>query len=528
MKPSSPWLLGSILGAFLVIAYLGVASVSAEVSAQPKIPHPLEGRSACLACHQSGVAGAPKVPADHSGRTDAMCTGCHQTALAAPPTPFPPTATSAALPSPTVATPATPTPIKAAPPTATVPAAPTPLRTPSPTAIVPAGEDTCVRCHTSQGGKQAEIVKEWQESVHQRRGIGCATCHGGNPRVSDMAGAMSPQAGFKGHIKKQDIPTLCGSCHAEISLMRQYGLPTDQLSQYLESEHGKLLAKGDNNVATCFDCHGGHAIKKRDDPSSTVYFANVPATCAKCHANRSLMAPYGIPTDQYDHYKKSVHGVALLEKQDRRAPNCADCHGTHGAAPPGFKEVRNVCGRCHSATRDLFVKGGHQGGALPGAPECITCHGQHDVEPPGETMLIGDQPRHCGRCHPSGSSQRETAAKIYAAISGAAEAFQGAEKMIKEAEANRMIVVQEQGKMDAARTELIQSRAVQHTVSLATIEEHTKKSVSISEEARHAAEQAIAESNLRRLAMVVVVLAIALIVIVLIMVKREIDKRGTI
>ncbi|MBI2836315.1 MAG: hypothetical protein HYX85_01310 [Chloroflexi bacterium] len=44
----------------------------------PQIPHSLEGRSDCLTCHKDGLAGAPKVPADHAGRTSEMCRACHQ------------------------------------------------------------------------------------------------------------------------------------------------------------------------------------------------------------------------------------------------------------------------------------------------------------------------------------------------------------------------------------------------------------------------------------------------------------------
>ncbi len=42
------------------------------------IPHPLEGRDDCLMCHAEGIAGAPKVPADHAERGNDICAGCHQ------------------------------------------------------------------------------------------------------------------------------------------------------------------------------------------------------------------------------------------------------------------------------------------------------------------------------------------------------------------------------------------------------------------------------------------------------------------
>lgn len=47
----------------------------------PPIPHTLAGREGqCLVCHQTGIAGAPAVPANHAGRTNDMCQGCHKPA----------------------------------------------------------------------------------------------------------------------------------------------------------------------------------------------------------------------------------------------------------------------------------------------------------------------------------------------------------------------------------------------------------------------------------------------------------------
>lgn len=57
--------------------------------APPKVPHSVEGRTACLACHAGGGGGAKKVPADHAGRTDDSCRACHPTAATAPTGPLP-------------------------------------------------------------------------------------------------------------------------------------------------------------------------------------------------------------------------------------------------------------------------------------------------------------------------------------------------------------------------------------------------------------------------------------------------------
>jgi len=66
------------LGAVLLLA-LGILFLFAFIaSAQPPVPHSLEGRDDCLACHQTGVGGAPRVAADHVGRANETCGQCHQ------------------------------------------------------------------------------------------------------------------------------------------------------------------------------------------------------------------------------------------------------------------------------------------------------------------------------------------------------------------------------------------------------------------------------------------------------------------
>lgn len=61
--------------AFALSALLGTAAMADGV---PAVPHTLEGRSACLMCHDIGKA--KPMPADHAGRGDATCTGCHSAA----------------------------------------------------------------------------------------------------------------------------------------------------------------------------------------------------------------------------------------------------------------------------------------------------------------------------------------------------------------------------------------------------------------------------------------------------------------
>ena len=131
----------------LAIVLILPLTISAAPLEQPKIPHTLDGRSACTGCHTVGAAGvgAPGgtgLPADHQGRTDAICQGCHQAAAAsaAPAQPSPkPEAKPEAAPkpaAPAAAPAAAPTAAPAAPAQAT--AAPKPAASPTaPAAALP-------------------------------------------------------------------------------------------------------------------------------------------------------------------------------------------------------------------------------------------------------------------------------------------------------------------------------------------------------------------------------------------------------
>ena len=463
----------------------------------PGVPHPIEGREDCLVCH--GLDGVKAFPADHEGRQNSSCLVCHQLGAAEEPTPAPE-------------------------PTATLPPSlevlPTPIHEP-----VMFEENTCISCHTELGGIQEQITADWSESVHAQQGVGCVSCHGGDPTEDDAGKAMAPEAGFLGPLPKERIPGLCGSCHSRVELMRQFGLPTDQFDQYWQSQHGQALLEGDTNVATCFDCHDGHRVLKTTDPASDVYPSNEPVMCAGCHSNESLMATYEISAGQFEVYQQSVHGVAMLQEQNLRAPTCSICHGKHGAAPPGFEQVANVCGQCHATTEDYYKQGAHRTGMTgEAAPRCITCHGIHDVMPATRELFVGTKARHCGSCHAPDSEANDKAQAMYEALTGADEAFEKAEDVIATAREARLIMAEQEELLQRAQTPLIESRALQHTVDREQIEAKAEESLTLSEQARASAEEALAELDTRRLGMIVSLAVILVTILALVLIKRELDR----
>ncbi|MGD8414757.1 MAG: cytochrome c3 family protein, partial [Candidatus Latescibacterota bacterium] len=182
-------------------------------------------------------------------------------------------------------------------------------------------EDQCFVCHRDEDYLPEHFD---DDDIHIQPGVSCAGCHGGDPTSNDADVAMSEAAGFVGVPAKAEIPEFCGRCHSDIGYMRRFRprIPVDQVLQYYTSLHGQRLEQGDQKVADCTSCHTAHGILPATDARSTVYPLNVPETCNHCHGNADYMSEYGIPTNQFAKYSQSVHGVALLEKEDTGAPAC--------------------------------------------------------------------------------------------------------------------------------------------------------------------------------------------------------------
>jgi len=241
-------------------------------------------------------------------------------------------------------------------------------------------------------------------------------------------------------------------------------IATDQESQYATSVHGQLLAKGDAKVAVCTSCHTAHSIFPPADGRSTVNALNVPALCNHCHGDATYMAGYGIPTDQYAKYSRSVHGKALLVDQDTGAPACNDCHGNHGATPPGVSSIRQVCGQCHVNNEQYFSES-RMGEAFEAAElhGCEECHGHHDIEETSDAMVgVGDKSV-CTDCHSDGDEGYTAAAKIHSELDSLVTAYN--EALDKQQEVRKIGMDDEDMGflLQESHQSLIQARTTVHT-----------------------------------------------------------------
>jgi hypothetical protein len=191
---------------------------------------------------------------------------------------------------------------------------------------------TCKKCHST-------IFEKAQDSMHAQVAADnpaapiCTDCHGSHyMKAPDEPRAL--------------ISTTCSTCHQQI------------FDQYKNSVHGSALINEDNpDVPVCTDCHGVHNIH---DPRTEQFRIESPELCANCHANAELMDKYGLPSDVYDLYELSWHGVDVSVYKSRwptiwhDSAVCTDCHGVHDILktddPQSHVNSANLlmtCQKCH-------------------------------------------------------------------------------------------------------------------------------------------------------------------------------------
>ncbi|MGB7947555.1 MAG: cytochrome c3 family protein, partial [Candidatus Binatia bacterium] len=349
-------------------------------------------------------------------------------------------------------------------------------------------EDSCTTCHAALGVEQlTKPVELYKADIHAAKGFGCTACHGGDGTKMGLE-AMDRAMGYVGKPEPTQVIEVCGRCHSDASFMRQYNpsLRVDQVAEYYTSVHGRRLKEfKDPKVATCVSCHPAHSIRPPSDVRSSVYPLRVADTCGSCHANREAMASYKIPADQVAKYKKSIHWKLMTSEGDLSAPTCNDCHGNHGAAPPGISWVGNVCGQCHPANAELFNKSRHgQLFVQMGIPGCATCHSNHEILETNDAMLgVGDNAT-CGNCHMAQDTGGKTAVAMRETIEKLRTDYETAHAILAKAENAGMEVSQPLFELNGAKTALVKARAAIHSFNLDSVGAEVKPGLEISGTAR--------------------------------------------
>lgn len=386
-------------------------------------------------------------------------------------------------------------------------------------------QNTCLECHIEEEAMPEDFM---MEDVHQRAGISCNGCHGGDSTSDDMDEAKTKESGYIGVPERKDIPAFCGSCHNRIEYMRVYQprIPTNQEARYYSSKHGKMLLKGDEEVAQCTSCHSAHKILPVEDSRSMVHPVNIPATCNQCHGDQELMAKFGHKTDPYGEYALSVHGIALLEKGDTGSPSCNDCHGNHGAAPPGAESVTHICGSCHLNNLEFF-KTSKMGQSLESSDyhSCESCHKNHAIMKPTDEMLNVSGSSICMDCHEEGDDGYITASILYDRISEVDSSFQQAQIALRNIQIKGMNDINISYLLRESNQNLIQVRTMVHSFDPELITEKAMEGLMLSQLAMEEAAKEIEEFNQRRIGFGISTLAFVLLAIALYLKIKLIERR---
>ncbi len=302
------------------------------------------------------------------------------------------------------------------------------------------GGQDCLACHPGAakephkgspgivdcGACHAKEVKAYEKSIHGvalRNGHGdaatCKSCHGAAHGIIASKQANSP-------VAKAKLPETCGACHANPDFLAKHKLGlAHPVEAYKMSTHGHELAKGNDSVAGCSDCHGSHDIHRSTDPASRIHRDQLASTCGGCHS------------DVQEAYEASVHGLAV-KRGIKGAPTCTDCHGEHSILAPSesgslvspARVSAATCGRCHGDERlverynlpkdkvatfqDSYHGLASKGGSSTVA-NCASCHGVHNILPssnPKSLIHAANLGQTCGKCHP-GTDKRFIAGPVH-------------------------------------------------------------------------------------------------------------------
>ena len=158
--------------------------------------------------------------------------------------------------------------------------------------------DCATVCHgitdkkTGRPYSHAAVAAEFARSVHAPR-----------PDDTQKQRAARPECTYchmndihprpEGRPPGMQIVELCSSCHADAAMMKPFGVSPDLPRGFHEQFHYKAMARGNNEMATCTDCHSRHGILPKEDAASTVNPAALVRTCGGgqtngCHPNANL------------------------------------------------------------------------------------------------------------------------------------------------------------------------------------------------------------------------------------------------
>lgn len=169
-------------------------------------------------------------------------------------------------------------------------------------------------------------------------------------------------------------------------------------AEYEKGQHGVSTAKGMIGAAVCTDCHGSHGVVSAEDASSPVNHENIASTCGTCH--KGAMDVYAgsvhgkvlaegsddVATCKNCHNPHHTMRIDRKEFQLGMVETCGGCH---------HEDMATYQASYHGQITDL---------GFANMAKCVNCHGSHDVLPSTDPASMMSEERRldtCRQCHPT-------------------------------------------------------------------------------------------------------------------------------
>lgn len=156
----------------------------------------------------------------------------------------------------------------------------------------------------------------------------CSDCHG--------AHAVLPPDDPQSRVHMRNLPSTCGECHADATLMGSYGLDPNVVQEYLGGAHGEaLLERGVQAAPSCNSCHGVHG-------ATPPGVGDIDKVCGTCHQETR---------------KAFLAGPHYPSMAEAGLPECSSCHSNHGIRRHDLADLSVICADCHGEDSDEAVVG---------------------------------------------------------------------------------------------------------------------------------------------------------------------------
>jgi len=220
-----------------------------------------------------------------------------------------------------------------------------------------------------------------------------------------------------------------------------------------------------------------------------------------------------------------VHAAALYAKGDLAAPTCNDCHGSHGAVPPGVGTVANVCGSCHGRESTLFLETEAKRKLdLNLCIRCVVCHDNHAVHPPTADMLGVGPKSTCVTCHAEGDPEYRAAAAMATASARLKDRLAEAHDLLERAERAGMEVSADTFALREAQDKVVEARVLVHSFDEARYMAAVDAGIAGADHGVSAGRRAFRELRQRRLGLGISLVVILAVIAGLVVKARDLDR----